>query len=160
MIAAIRRIRQKLNSAANSWMPPQDVTTLIVRPMPWELDRSGFPTAAFRIDIVTLAADGWCSDCGHLPARVAGRPNLRSYSVGARVEPFAPLLIRTQLASFAENELVLSHQFRSSKGEIIAALTTHLPLVDNATRDRPVAPVRGTVVPSGASEAAAGAAHA
>lgn len=153
MIAAFRRIRQRLNGLVTSWAPAQEVTALTLRPMPWELDRSGHPTSSLWTDIATLAADGWCTDCGYFPALVAGRPELQSQSAKARLWPFVSLLVRTRFFAIGTGELLLSHELCTSAGEIVATFTTRLPLAKLAPAD-PLSASPSTVAPVSANPVA------
>lgn len=145
MIAAFRRIRQRLDGLVTSWAPAQEVAILTLRPMPWELDRSGHPTRALWTDIATLAASGWCKDCGYFPDLVAGRPELQSQSAKARLRPFVSLLARTRFFAIGTGELLLYHELCRPAGEIVATFTTRLPLAELTPADLPASP--STVAP-------------
>ncbi|KFC61710.1 hypothetical protein FF80_03906 [Devosia sp. LC5] len=146
MIAAFRRIRQKLDGLVTSWAPAQDVTMLTLRPMPWELDRRGHPTRGLWTDIAALAARGWCADCGYFPDLAAGKPELQSQSAKARLRPFESLLVRTRFFAIGTGELLLYHELCTPAGEIMATFTTRLPLAeltpaDPSTSTSTVAPI-------------------
>ena len=147
MITAFRRIRQRLDSLVTSWAPAQEVTMLTLRPMPWELDRTGQPTRLLWTNIAALAAHGWRNDCGYFPALVAGTPELRFQSSKARLRPFALLLVRTRLSGFGTSELLLSHELCTPTGEVAATCTTRLPLAEPAFADLPAKASSSAVAP-------------
>lgn len=158
MIAAIRRVRQKLNAAITSWTPPQDVTMLALRPMPWELDAAGQPSERFWIEIAALAASGWCDDCGYLPGPGAGKAQLRSRTGLGRFMPFKRMLVTTQFSAFGTNDLSLSHRLCTPNGDVVATFTTRVTLFQAAPADTPVAALRSATSPSARAEEVAPAA--
>jgi hypothetical protein len=128
-----------------SWAPAQEVTVLTLRLMPWELDRNGHPKPVLWTDIATLAADGWCTDCGYFPDLVTGRPELQSQSAKARLRPFVSLLVRTRFFAIGTGELLLFHELCTPAGKILATFTTRLPLAELAPAD--LSPSTGAVAP-------------
>lgn len=133
MINAMRRLRQKLIAIVSGWMPPQDVTLLSLRVCPWELDATGQPNAAFRADLSSLAASGWRNESGYLFLPETGRPYLRSFSCRTPLRIFGRLQVATQLAGFGDAELLLAHLVTTPEGQVVATMTTALPLADPAS---------------------------
>ena len=148
MISAIRRLRQKLDTILSGWMPPQDVTLLVLRPMPWEIDRAGQAKAGFRRAMAELAAAGWRGQCGHADMPATGAPRLRSFSGRHRLRPFARLTIASQLSALGEERMILSHLVTGPGGVVVASMTSELPMAEPLPAAVPELALNSAIAPA------------
>lgn len=128
MIFAMRRLRCAIGAMLAGWAPPQDVTLLALRPMPWELDRSGLPGPRLRRHLMALAANGWRRECGRPDLPPTGAPELRGFSAKTPFRPFGRLLVATQFCALGDGALVLSHLVTTTRGQVVASFTSRMPL--------------------------------
>ena len=144
-----------------AWLPAGEATRMTLRPMPWELDRSGAPTARFWAQLIRLGAGGWIGQSGMvlLPEGSRPPPVMAGEAPALVLRAFARLDVVTRFAGSEAEGLALEHALYDAAGQLLARAASRVRDGELAVAEIPAArfasgPVTGTALPDMLARAA------